>query len=91
MFFLLVIIGMVLILLNVKAIKKEDNSFSSVLKREKEMEQIKASIVNINDKLTENYSKIIETDDIINNNIANNSRVNNGVGNNHTDKRNIKV
>lgn len=34
MFLLLVIIGILLILLNIKAIKKEDNSFSSILKRE---------------------------------------------------------
>lgn len=34
MFLLLIIIGVSLILLNLNAIKKEDNSFSSILKRE---------------------------------------------------------
>ncbi|MGL5353955.1 MAG: hypothetical protein ACRDA5_11615, partial [Clostridium sp.] len=34
MVFLLIIIGVLLVLLNIKAIKKEENSFSSILKRE---------------------------------------------------------
>ncbi|MBU3132121.1 hypothetical protein KPL40_06615 [Clostridium gasigenes] len=99
--FILIIIGALLILLNIKAIKKEDNSFSSILKREestvnrdydveiisirkdlaesifdiqKEMEEIKASVLDItNKKNTINYlesiEEKIEKDDIITNDI----------------------
>lgn len=93
---LLIIIGILLVLLNIKAIKKEDNSFSAILKREesttnrdydveiisirkdlaesildiqKEMQEIRESVVNINNK--KNYNENIEektkNDDIINN------------------------
>ncbi|WP_253199742.1 hypothetical protein [Clostridium gasigenes] len=86
--FILIIIGALLILLNIKAIKKEDNSFSSILNREestvnrdydveiisirkdlaesifdiqKEMEEIKASVLNITNKEnTINYLESIE-------------------------------
>lgn len=100
--FLLIIIGALLILLNVKAIKKENNSFTSILKREKstvnrdydveiisirkdlaesildiqkEMEEIKESLLNIkNNKETtinylENIEEKVEEDDIIINGI----------------------
>lgn len=86
--FILIIIGALLILLNIKAIKKEDNSFSSILNREeftvnrdydveiisirkdlaesifdiqKEMEEIKVSVLNITNKEnTINYLESIE-------------------------------
>ena len=100
MVFILIIIGIFLILLNIKAIKKEDNSFSSILKREesitsrdydveiisirkdlaesildiqKEMEEIKNSIININNKdgdkinyLEDIEEKVRKDDSIIN-------------------------
>ena len=100
MVFILIIIGTFLILLNIKAIKKEDNSFSSILKREesitsrdydveiisirkdlaesildiqKEMEEIKNSIININNKdgdkinyLEDIEEKVRKDDSIIN-------------------------
>lgn len=105
---LLIIIGILLVLLNIKAIKKEDNSFSAILKREesttnrdydveiisirkdlaesildiqKEMQEIRESVVNINNK--KNYNENIEektkNDDIINNDIINNI-YNNDIG-----------
>lgn len=87
--FLLIIIGTLLILLNVKGIKKENNSFSSILKREesttnrdydveiisirkdlaesildiqKEIEEIKESLLNIknNRETSINYLEKIE-------------------------------
>lgn len=102
MVFILIIIGIFLILLNIKAIKKEDNSFSSILKREesitsrdydveiisirkdlaesildiqKEMEEIKNSIININNKdgdkinYLENIEEKVEEDDSIINDV----------------------
>lgn len=102
MVFILIIIGIFLILLNIKAIKKEDNSFGSVLKKEesitnrdydveiisirkdlaesildvqKEMEEIKNSIININNKYGDrinylgNIEEKIEADDSIINDI----------------------
>ena len=102
MVFILIIIGIFLILLNIKAIKKEDNSFSSILKREesitsrdydveiisirkdlaesildiqKEMEEIKNSIININNKdgdkinYLENIEEKVRKDDSIINDI----------------------
>lgn len=99
--FILIIIGALLILLNIKAIKEEGNSFSSILKKEesntnrdydveiisirkdlaesifdiqKEMEEIKESILRINNNKenTINYLEKIEKDDIITNDITNN-------------------
>lgn len=102
MVFLLIIIGTLLILLNVKAIKKEDNSFSEILRREestenrdydveiisirkdlaesildiqKEMEEIKKSVQNVNNKeniinLSENVEEKDEMNDSINNDIS---------------------
>lgn len=102
MVFLLIIIGTLLILLNVKAIKKEDNSFSAILRREestenrdydveiisirkdlaesildiqKEMEEIKKSVQNVNNKeniinLSENVEEKDEMNDSINNDIS---------------------
>ncbi|MBB6624249.1 hypothetical protein H7E67_12480 [Clostridium gasigenes] len=99
--FILIIIGALLILLNIKAIKKADNSFSSILKREestvnrdydveiisirkdlaesifdiqKEMEEIKASVLDITNKentinYLESIEEKIEKDDIITNDI----------------------
>ena len=99
--FILIIIGALLILLNIKAIKKEDNSFSSILKREestvnrdydveiisirkdlaesifdiqKEMEEIKESVLDITNKentinYLESIEEKIEKDDIITNDI----------------------
>lgn len=104
--FILIIIGALLILLNIKAIKEEGNSFSSILKKEesntnrdydveiisirkdlaesifdiqKEMEEIKESILRINNNKenTINYLEKIEKDDIITNDITNNIKVKN--------------